>query len=507
MKQFLAYIRVSTAKQGERGVSLQEQRAAIERHATQHQLQIAEWFEERETAAKLGRPVFNQMLRLLKQGTAAGVIIHKIDRSARNLRDWADLGEMIDGGIEVHFANESLDLNSRGGRLSADIQAVVAADYIRNLREETRKGFYGRIKQGLYPLPAPIGYLDTGAKGNRKEPDPVQAPLVKRAFDLYASGRYNLKTLGAEMYRLGLRNRGGRRVSKNGISIMLNNPFYMGLIRLRRTGETFPGAHEPLITKRTFDRVHAVLTGKTNTKGIRHEFLFRRMLRCTTCGLTPAGELQKGHVYYRCHTRGCTSLREDAVEHAILECLRPLIFSDEEKAYFADAAARFKASWFQEREDQTIALSVRLKKIGDRLEQLTDAYLDQVLDRELFEQRKTALLLERKEIEEWLALLRCTEATGPHRVQEFFELAGSAYLLYQTATLEEKRDLLKVVTSNRRVTSKSVEITLAEPFRSIAERNKSSNGGPCWDIPRTISQLLGSLVKFCSSVEMRSGKI
>jgi hypothetical protein len=40
----------------------------------------------------------------------------------------------------VHFANDSLDLNTRGGRLSADIQAVVAADYIRNLREEAKKG-------------------------------------------------------------------------------------------------------------------------------------------------------------------------------------------------------------------------------------------------------------------------------------------------------------------------------------------------------------------------------
>jgi site-specific DNA recombinase len=70
-------------------------------------------------------------------------------RSARNLKDWADLGELIDSDLEVHFANESLDLHSRGGRLSADIQAVVAADYIRNLREERIKGFYGRLKQGL----------------------------------------------------------------------------------------------------------------------------------------------------------------------------------------------------------------------------------------------------------------------------------------------------------------------------------------------------------------------
>jgi site-specific DNA recombinase len=63
---------------------------------------------------------------------------------------------LIDAGIEVHFANESLNLYSPGGRHSADIQAVTAADFIRNLREETKKAFYGRIKQGLYPMPAPI---------------------------------------------------------------------------------------------------------------------------------------------------------------------------------------------------------------------------------------------------------------------------------------------------------------------------------------------------------------
>ena len=59
------------------------------------------------------------MMQLLKSQKADGVIIHKIDRSARNLKDWAVLGDMIDQGIEVHFAHESLDLNARGGRLAA----------------------------------------------------------------------------------------------------------------------------------------------------------------------------------------------------------------------------------------------------------------------------------------------------------------------------------------------------------------------------------------------------
>ena len=63
--------------------------------------------------------------------------------------------------------------------LSADIQAVVAADYIRNLREEVIKGFYGRLKQGLNPMPAPLGYPNDGG-GMAKTIDPIAAPLSIR---------------------------------------------------------------------------------------------------------------------------------------------------------------------------------------------------------------------------------------------------------------------------------------------------------------------------------------
>ena len=132
MKNFYAYIRVSTVKQGEHGISLQEQRSAIEAYARRHDLTIVQWFEEVETAAKRGRPMFSQMLSQLRRRKVDGVIIHKIDRSARNLKDWSDIGELIDSGVEVRFAHESLDMQSRGGRLTAYIQAVIAADYVRN---------------------------------------------------------------------------------------------------------------------------------------------------------------------------------------------------------------------------------------------------------------------------------------------------------------------------------------------------------------------------------------
>ncbi len=114
MKQCFGYIRVSTQKQGE-GVSLDAQKDAILAFASRHELTIIRWFEEKQTAAKGGRPQFNQMLRQLKRRIADGVVIHKVDRAARNPRDWALFSELPDLGVEVFVATESLDFNSRGG--------------------------------------------------------------------------------------------------------------------------------------------------------------------------------------------------------------------------------------------------------------------------------------------------------------------------------------------------------------------------------------------------------
>src|SRR5580658_5383602 len=102
MTPYFGYIRVSTARQGE-GVSLEQQKSAIEAYARIHVLSIVDWFEEKESASKRGRPIFNQMLRELKKRRVRGVIIHKIDRSARHLADWVWVGELIDRGVDVRF--------------------------------------------------------------------------------------------------------------------------------------------------------------------------------------------------------------------------------------------------------------------------------------------------------------------------------------------------------------------------------------------------------------------
>jgi DNA invertase Pin-like site-specific DNA recombinase len=495
MNQYFAYIRVSTARQGEQGVSLEQQRDAITIYAQRSKLELVQWFEERETAARVGRPVFTQMIRQLKAGKARGVVIHKIDRSARNLRDWADLGEMIDRGVEVHFANEGLDLNSRGGRLSADIQAVVASDFIRNLKEETKKGFYGRLKQGILPMPAPLGYLNIGS-GKPKEPDARSAPLVRHLFEMYSTGTANFHGLLQEAERIGLRGRSGKQITMNGLTKLLNNTFYMGLIQIKVSGQSFIGVHEPLISKALFQRVQDVLRGKTNTRTNRHDFLFRRRLCCKGCGYTLIGETHKGFVYYRCQTREChtTAIREEAAENSFLDTFLRLRFQPDEQRYCWQEAQWLKAGSHKQAEDAINGLKLKLGQIADRLNRLTDAYIDRLVERDIFEQRKTALLTERLETSEILAGWESGNRNVADELLEILERANTAYSAYKVGIMPEKREMVDSLTSNRILNGKLLEITPSSPFHLIANRTKLADGSPRRDIHRTCHLLLSHLM-------------
>ena len=479
MKRYYAYIRVSTTRQGEHGSSLQEQRAAIENYAQRFGLHIEAWFEEQETAATRGRRLFAEMLSGLNRGKAEGVIIHKIDRSARNLRDWADLGELIDRGIEVHFANESLDLTSRGGRLSADIQAVVASDYIRNLREEVRKGFYGRLKQGFYPLPAPLGYRNEGG-GKSKTVDPVNGPFIRLAFELYGSGQYNLDLLGEELYRRGLRSRVGRKVSRNGLSELLNNQFYIGIIRIKRTGECFQGVHEPLVSSRLFQRVQNILSSRTKMRGLKHDYLYRKIIRCDQCERVVVPETQKGHIYYRCHSPSCkgVSLREEIVDHELREALLTLVFSQDELSDFAEEFKRCAEGATGHKLEEQGALRLKISNVDARLERLTDALIDRLIEKDVFEERKAGLLKERALAREALAEIEAGNDGVTARLEKLFELLKTLQNKDILENPTERRDLVKTLSSNLRVKEKNLVVTWHFPFDILASRNNSYHGGP-----------------------------
>ena len=470
MKQCFGYVRVSTLKQGE-GVSLEAQRDAILRFAGKNDITITRWFEEQQTAAKSGRPVFDAMLKDLWAGKAAGVVMHKIDRSARNFFDWARIGDLADRGIDVHFATESFDFRSRGGRLTANIQMAVAEDYVRNLRSEIKKGQRGLLERGYYPFSAPIGYSNNG-KGELKTIDPISGPLVRQAFELYASGQYSLHSLRHELARRGLRGASGGPLSKGCLERFLANPFYTGTIRIRRAGEVYAGGHEPLIDAELFERVALVRSGKSGKKVTRHNHLFRGLFACGSCGRAMIPERQKGYVYYRCHVPACprNCIREEPLDSAVRQVLQAVRLSDASITAIDHLAKEWARAGARSYDAKTA--SMRLAKVNERIEKLEDAAIEQIIDKATFMARKEKLLLEKTAIEQEAAdqdrFGRDKDAIG-----RLLELLKNLAMHYDYADPVGKREIIEIGTSNRSVMAKNVSV---EPANWLVRAEEAVTG-------------------------------
>lgn len=493
MKHYFGYTRVSTVKQGD-GVSLEAQQDAIKAYAEKQNLLISGWFEEKETAAKRGRPVFNKLISSLRHGEADGVVIHKIDRSARNFSDWALIGELIDSGIDVRFAHESLDMQSRGGRLTADIQAVIAADYVRNLREECIKGIDGRLKQGLYPFNAPIGYLDQGA-GKPKVPDPVRAPYVRQAFELYASGEFSILGLLDELRARGMRTRRGGQISKGCLENLLSNPFYHGVIHIRRGNRTYKGIHEPLIEKALFDKVQSMKSDRCNKKQNKHDVMFRRLVDCGHCGCRLYGEVQKGRVYMRCHTSGCptTTVRQDVLDAKVIRALEEVQIPKIDLQNLHKQLEKIFARRTHTQDQRAVALQIQ--NIDERQDRLTEALIDGLIDQATFQERKARLVDEREKLER--IITEMSDITRERVIAEkFLELTKNLCLIYQMGDPGKKRRLAEIAFSNLTLTGKKLTLTPRNWCVKVDQTFNLICGAPDRDTLRTREEIKEILKAF-----------
>ena len=163
----------------------------------------------------------------------------------------------------------------------------------------------------------------------------------------------------------------------------------------------------------------------------------------------------------------------------------------DEWQYLSVAFEEFRNKIEGDEHEITRQRNAALAQVSDKLDRITNAYLDGSIEREIYDRRKAGLLAERTELQN--ADQSPCGAPVIEQVSKFLELAKTAYSLYETAELSEKRQLLLNVTSNRILNGKNIEFTLETPFRLIAERGKLNCGAAPQDIHRTVEKFLHSL--------------
>jgi len=273
------------------------------------------------------------MMKDAKAGLLDIVVVHKLDRFARSLRDTLNYLHRLDGwGISFVSIVEAFDFTTPHGKLQMQILAAIAEWYSNNLGQEVIKGQTVRVRRGLPHARVPFGYRK--GEDGVGEPHEPEADIVRQIFEPYASGRYTAEQMAAELNKAGHRAPTGRSWYDAGVMAVVKNPFYMGTVRYR--GETYPGVHKPLVSEEIFEQCQKVrkdrgIHTRTGSPKLR-VYTLAGIARCYECQRRLYCMFAGKYLYYRCRTkqRGgrCSQsrgvIRADLLEAQVGEILKSI---------------------------------------------------------------------------------------------------------------------------------------------------------------------------------------
>ena len=192
-KKFFIYARKSTDSEDRQVRSIADQIAELKELAKKENLEIVDIIVEKQTAKKPGRPMFADMLKRMEAGEATGILAWHPDRLARNSVDGGQIIYLVDIGVikELKFPTFWFDPTPQG-KFMLSIAFGQSKYYVDNLSENIKRGHRQKLKQGLWSQMAPLGYLND-KKTKMIYLDKEKAPLIKKAFEVYATGKYNIE--------------------------------------------------------------------------------------------------------------------------------------------------------------------------------------------------------------------------------------------------------------------------------------------------------------------------
>ncbi|MEA1963455.1 MAG: recombinase family protein [Patescibacteria group bacterium] len=160
-RKFFIYARKSTDSEDRQVRNIGDQISELKELAKKENLEIVDTIVEKQTAKKPGRPLFADMLKRIEAGEAVGILAWHPDRLARNSVDGGQIIYLVDTGIikELKFPTFWFDPTPQG-KFMLSIAFGQSKYYIDNLSENIKRGHRQKLKNGLWPQMAPLGYLN-----------------------------------------------------------------------------------------------------------------------------------------------------------------------------------------------------------------------------------------------------------------------------------------------------------------------------------------------------------
>ena len=317
--------------------------------------------------------------------------------------------------------------------------------------------------------------------------DKNKALKVKKLFELYSTGGYTLKFLANWCKEKNLRGNLNKEIAVSNIQKILQNIFYIGLMKYH--GEIFEGHHEPLISKKLFDKCQEVMNKRGKVQEVKkHNFAFLGLLKCASCGASITAEIQKGHNYYRCTKKKglCQEkhyLREEALTAQIKSFLQKVSLSsqDTKKVLAALDSEQDKAR--EDTQSEITILKEQLAQVETKLQKLLDIYLADALSTEEYAAKKQSLLSQKVSLSEKITDFETKGLSWLEPAREFVKSLNQAAKLIETENKEEMPTFLKNIGSNHILRNRQLVFAPKIEYKLVAERgeaNQNSLTFPTW---------------------------
>jgi len=475
--RYIIYARKSTEDEYHQVLSIESQLCELREFAAKEKLEIVgPTFVETKTAKEPGRTKFAEMLKQIEQGKADGILSWHPDRLARNAVDGGKIIHLIDKGIikSLKFPTFWFEPTPQG-LFMLQIAFGQSKYYVDNLRENVTRGMRQKIRNGVWPLWAPLGYLNNPITRGINV-DEKKATLIKKMFKIYATGNYTLKEMSEWCKKVGLKSNLDNDISPGQVQSTLQNIFYIGLMKYK--SEVFEGKHKPIISKKLFDGVQEVLKERGRPQKIKHNFAFLDFMKCPcSAAITAEKKIKpsgKEYIYYRCTKKKGTCpekhfLREEALIEQIKTYLQKVSLSSQDTKKVLSELEKDELKAKEQTKIIVQNLKKELTEIEIKLEKLLDVYLNEVISTEEYTSRKQKILTRKLELQEKIRDFEQKGLSWLEPAREFVLKLNYAEKLLNSENYQEMKTFLKNIGSNHILQNQKLIFSFNFPFNLAAE--------------------------------------
>ena len=455
MEKYILYARKSTDTEDKQVLSIDAQLAELRKYARDNNLVVIDELIEKRTAKSPGRPIFNSMLARIQNGEADSILAWHPDRLARNSIDGGQIIYLLDQRklADLKFQTFWFE-NTSQGKFMLSIAFGQSKYYVDNLSENTKRGLRQKIRRGEFPGIAPFGYYNN-TKSKTVHIDTRQAELVEAIFVLYSLGQSTFQDIADYLFERGVKTGGGKPYSKDKVKYILKNPFYYG--HFIYGGEIYEGKHTPIISKKLFDKVQAVIKQRSHpTKGLIEPQAYCGLLRCS-CGMMITAENkikrqkngnQHHYIYYRCTRKNKSvkciepAVRAELLDRQLSDLLAGFALPQEYANKMREMAVADELTEKVKIDGKIGGLRVDITHLSEKLQRLLDGFLDGVLEREIYTEKKAEIMSQKKTLEEQMSDLALGNLEWVEPLRNWLDKAVSICKIAHSTDQNAKKSLL-----------------------------------------------------------------